>query len=687
MILAVTILYSGNILCVGKASQQSSLLLEDVLIPPDLPPKHNSSITPGYYETSEYLIGSVAVGVILLESNGTLDSNTENWTLIEETKVVSEIQNALDWWSSQNPNASVSFTMTVNYQVPTRYEPITRAHTYDRFWISEAMSYLGYPGAYYFTQVRDYVNNLRNNMETNWAFAIFVVDSSNDPDGKFADDRTAYAYRGGPFFVMTYDNGEWGIDNMNRVAAHEIGHIFYATDEYNGKTEYSGYLNVSDVEGSGALMDRAELWLSSGTWGQVGWRDTDGDGIQDIVDTFPDTRLNPYFPNPTTNTTLVYTGAVREVPYPNRNPLGGKDITINFITNVQYRVDYGEWMNASPTDGTFDEATEDFSFTLLSLSIGTHVIETRGINSMGNVKTSYSSDTVTILVDSTPPTTIHDYDGLWHTSNFTINLIATDDDGVGVAETYYKINNGSIQKLSTDGQPYITTESANNTLEFWSIDYEGYEEPHNILTEIKLDKTAPTGSITINNGDIYTNLTSVILTLTAIDATSGVYLFRYSNDGLWDTESWEDPSQTKAWILSPGDGMKTVYFQIKDRTGLISETYSDSIILDSTSPTGTITINDGAVYTTTNRVKLTLSATDAMSGIAEIRFSNENFVWSPWENFTASKFWTLTAGDGTKTVYYQIKDIAGSISDTYFDTIVLDTNPPHNFADLFEQQK
>ncbi|MBS7621530.1 hypothetical protein KEJ32_05405, partial [Candidatus Bathyarchaeota archaeon] len=95
------------------------------------------------------------------------------------------------------------------------------------------------------------------------------------------------------------------------------------------------------------------------------------------------------------------------------------------------------------------------------------------------------------IADSTPPTTTHDYDGLWHTLDFTITLTATDDIS-GVAETYYKINDGPTKMVSVDGQPRITVEGANNTLEYWSVDNAGNEEiPHKILTGIKLDKTAP----------------------------------------------------------------------------------------------------------------------------------------------------------------------------------------------------
>ena len=177
------------------------------------------------------------------------------------------------------------------------------------------MTCLGYPGTFYFIHVRDYINDLRNMLGTDWAYPMFIVDSSNDADGRFTDNKFAYAYLRGPFLVITYDNNWRDISNMDRVTAHETCHMFYATDEYNDKTEYSGYLNVADVDGSGCLMDTSAWALSSGTRGQLGWRDTDGDGIQGIVDTFPDTTLNPHVSDLTTDIILTYTGSVIEVPY------------------------------------------------------------------------------------------------------------------------------------------------------------------------------------------------------------------------------------------------------------------------------------------------------------------------------------------------------------------------------------
>jgi parallel beta-helix repeat protein len=372
---------------------------------------------PGYYETSEYLIGSVVVATILLQSNGT--ESTENWDQSEIQYVDTATNQALDWWRSQT-SAPVSFTRDVDPRAPIRrpyvvvstsYEPINRPSTDAGLWIGEAMTQLGYPGPDYWRQTYDYLYDLRNQdgwMKYNWAFVMFVVDSSNKysttypPNGNFADDQRPFAYFGGPFIVMTSTADGWGPAYLNNTIAHEMGHVFYATDEYTGGTEYSGYLNVTDVEGSRCLMDNLTWSLSTGTRGQVGWRDSDGDGIQDIVDTFPKTVLNPYSPDPTTNSTLTYNGTVRDIPYPNNNPnsalaLIGRDITINTIANVQFRIDYGSWISATPDDGFFNDYEESFSFTTPPLAPGNHVIEARGINSVGNAETAFARDDVTVL--------------------------------------------------------------------------------------------------------------------------------------------------------------------------------------------------------------------------------------------------------------------------------------------------
>ncbi len=192
---------------------------------------------------------------------------------------------------------------------------------------------------------------------------------------------------------------------------------------------------------------------------------------------------------------------------------------------------------------------------------------------------------------------------------------------------------------------------------------------------VTYDSTAPTGSITINAGAAYATTTAVTLTLSATDAVAGLDAMRFSNDGTtWST--WETYATSKAWTLATGDGTKTVRAQFRDLNGNVSTTYSDTIVLDTINPTGSISIAGGAAYATSTAVTLNLTYADTGSGPYQMQFQNESSAWSGWQAVAATKAWTLTTGDGTKTVNYQVKDNAGRISTTYSDTIVLDTINP-----------
>jgi hypothetical protein len=194
---------------------------------------------------------------------------------------------------------------------------------------------------------------------------------------------------------------------------------------------------------------------------------------------------------------------------------------------------------------------------------------------------------------------------------------------------------------------------------------------------IILDTVSPTGSIIINSGNpTYTTSTSVTLYLTYSDTTSGVYQVRYGNY-LQPWTDWESPSSTRAWTLESGDGTKRVYYQIRDRAGKISTQYYDTIILDTTRPTGSIVINSGnPTYTTSTSVTLYLTYSDATSGVYQVRYGNWGESWTPWESPSATRAWTLKSIDGTRRVYYQIKDNAGWYSLQYYDEIILDRVAP-----------
>ncbi len=374
----------------------------------------------GFYDTSEILVGSVAVGVILPESDGTIDMNRENWTTTEIGEVVAGIQGALAFHVDLETRAGLSFYVVVHDSILTGYEPIRRgSHTTGEqaLWITDCMDSLGFTTGDIFYRTREFDNALRDSLDTDWAVAMFVVDSSKDSDGLFDDGTYAYAYVGGPFAVMTYDNGTWGIGNMNAVAAHEILHPFYALDEYTASPcgEASGYLGVENFNSVATCpsdvlcLMRADLAAAFGadsvcwyTRGQVGWRDADGDSILDILDTEPETALDP-FPDSTDSRTPTFTGSANATTITNMNPQGqGNEITLATISLVEHRVDGGAWLAASPTDGVWDEVVEGFTLTTDTLSEAAHTIDVRAVSNVGNADASPAGEAF-VVNDLTPP--------------------------------------------------------------------------------------------------------------------------------------------------------------------------------------------------------------------------------------------------------------------------------------------
>lgn len=96
---------------------------------------------------------------------------------------------------------------------------------------------------------------------------------------------------------------------------------------------------------------------------------------------------------------------------------------------------------------------------------------------------------------------------------------------------------------------------------------------------------------------------------------------------------------------------------------------------DTTPPTGSVVIDGGAFAVKTGNVTLTISGSDA-SGVTQMCVSNTS-VCTTFSAFATTKTWVLASGDGTKTVFVSLKDMAGNVT-MLSDTILRDTAPPTN---------
>ncbi|MFX3636020.1 MAG: S-layer homology domain-containing protein [Candidatus Pristimantibacillus sp.] len=195
--------------------------------------------------------------------------------------------------------------------------------------------------------------------------------------------------------------------------------------------------------------------------------------------------------------------------------------------------------------------------------------------------------------------------------------------------------------------------------------------------------TPPTGSFTITEGAA-TSSSIVSLSVTGSDPDAGdsVTGMRFANSAAnLSAASWLPFSNTATFILSGGDGSKTIYMQLMDSNNGVSSNSSQTILLDQTAPTGTIIINDGAAWTNSATVTLKGTYTDGSgSGIDQARLSNINGTWqTSWFNIADlnGRSWVLPAGEGAKTVYVQYKDkVNNSSSSTISHTITVDTIAP-----------
>jgi hypothetical protein len=192
---------------------------------------------------------------------------------------------------------------------------------------------------------------------------------------------------------------------------------------------------------------------------------------------------------------------------------------------------------------------------------------------------------------------------------------------------------------------------------------------------VEIDTTPPTGSITINDGDVYTTSPNISLTIGAEDH-GGVVSMRFSTDGVTWGE-WFPVATQHSLELPEGDGMRSVNLQVRDRAGLVNHgDISDTITLDTTPPRGTLKIESYQGFTSKGDPIVYVEGIDA-SGIASMRLSDDGLIWGPWIPFAATTRWSLPSGDGAKWVFLELRDKAGLVSvEAITATVVLDTTPP-----------
>ncbi len=253
----------------------------------------------------------------------------------------------------------------------------------------------------------------------------------------------------------------------------------------------------------------------------------------------------------------------------------------------------------------------------------------------------------------------------------------------------FKLDYGlPLEKMeySIDGSAWTETSWLNDT---WSANITVHDGDYDIRIRatdqagatkiltipVKVDHYPPTGNITIEEGRALTNSTDVLLDLEADDTHHPIDM-QISTDPTFTGTIWNPLDTGIVWSIQGAlDGNATVFSRFRDAAGRVSDTYNDSIIIDTTPPTGSVFINDGAKYTGSTDVILSLNWTD-LTGVVAIMVSDDpSFDGSIWETPADTIGWRLPDVDGERTVYVKLKDAVGWES-VISDSIVLDKTPP-----------
>jgi peptidoglycan/xylan/chitin deacetylase (PgdA/CDA1 family) len=186
------------------------------------------------------------------------------------------------------------------------------------------------------------------------------------------------------------------------------------------------------------------------------------------------------------------------------------------------------------------------------------------------------------------------------------------------------------------------------------------------------DTTPPETLITCDDGACAGTFSApVSVALSATDDGSGVSVIRYTTDG-------SDPTTNGTVYSVPFTvaTTTTVNYSALDAAGNVEATKSTVVNVppaDQTPPTSSITCNGGSCAGTfTAPVSVALSATDAGTGVTEIRYTTDGS--DPQVSGTAySAPFTVPA---TATVKFAAKDGAGNVEATQSTTVTVDGTAP-----------
>lgn len=346
------------------------------------------------------------------------------------------------------------------------------------------------------------------------------------------------------------------------------------------------------------------------------------------------------------------------------------------IAYYEYSKDNGQsWTQLSGSSLTISESffATDYIF--------------RAVSHAGNI--SAASEPVTVKLDKDPVSITLTGNTQDYLQTDTLEILV--NIGLsGYSRLEIKNEDGTWTAIEPSGgfvTPVKYPITENGTYTFRAISGAGVVGAEQSITYTNIDSVKPV--VAIDSGSYVSDTWSkdhVTLSVSNTAANSGTTTFQYKvDDGDWQT-------YTDSITISEETAGTTYTFKAISASGVESDQASITVKLDKTAPDGDIKIQENSVKKLLNQitfglffnenVDVTISGTDALSGVASIQFYRSQDILtqeeveaiSDWQDYTSI---TETAVDAEKFVYYaRITDQAGNATIVGSDGVVFDLTAP-----------
>ena len=399
----------------------------------------------------------------------------------------------------------------------------------------------------------------------------------------------------------------------------------------------------------------------------------------------------------TSSTTTVYTPTFEidslapTAPSINRGNsfTSTRSVVINTVCSSDYDKILYSQANTTPAtnDGAWETCSSTKNFSVTS-GDGEKLIYAFTKDAVGNIS---SSSSLSIFLDTTLPNiTLTGFNpgtvykgGSIQSINWQADDINLTTNPVSISYSTNGLTFTTIASGLTNSGSYSwnlpSLDSSSITLKLSAIDLAGNLKTVN-SSSFTIDSTSPT--LTINDpSGIQRGGNQLTLNYAASDlnSISSLKLY-YAADGITFGSSTDLPlgSISFSWTV-PAINVTTAKLKLvaTDSAGNSATAVTNAFSIDSTPPTTPTIARTSSAISNSNSVNISINC---IADYDKVLFSQTNTTPviddSSWTNCSNTKSFTVSNGDGVKTIFAFTKDSVGNISTSANISMTLDTTPP-----------